>query len=151
LKLQRPAGFPQYPASPTSPLHETGPATSRGAGLRLGSACIPPCQPLAVNTQEERIMTTTSSRLFDELAKMMGNAAGAAQGLRREIDGLVKSQVERVLGDLAIVQREEFEAVREMAERAREENEQLKARIDALEAAREAGQSAGKRSGKTAP
>jgi BMFP domain-containing protein YqiC len=100
-------------------------------------------------------MTTTSSRLFDELAKMMGNAAGAAQGLRREIDGLVKSQVERVLGDLAIVQREEFEAVREMAERAREENEQLKARIAALEAARDtgqgAGQSAGQSAGKTAP
>ena len=95
-------------------------------------------------------MTTTSSRLFDELAKMMGNAAGAAQGLRREIDGLVKAQVERVLGDLAIVRREEFEAVREMAERAREENEQLKARIATLEATRDAGQSAGKSAGKSA-
>lgn len=79
-------------------------------------------------------MTTTSSRFFDELAKLMGNAAGAAQGLRREIDTLVKAQVERVLGDLAVVQREEFEAVREMAERAREENELLKARIAELEA-----------------
>jgi BMFP domain-containing protein YqiC len=96
-------------------------------------------------------MTTTSSRLFDELAKVMGNAAGAAQGLRREIDGLVKAQVERVLGDLAIVQREEFEAVREMAERAREENEQLKARIAALEAAPNASKSSGKSGGKTAP
>jgi BMFP domain-containing protein YqiC len=75
---------------------------------------------------------------------MMGNAAGAAQGLRREIDGLVKAQVERVLGDLAIVRREEFDAVREMAERAREENEQLKARVAALEADRTAGASAGK-------
>jgi hypothetical protein len=64
----------------------------------------------------------------------MGNAAGAAQGVRREIDLLVKAQVERVLGDLAVIQREEFEAVREMAERAREENEQLKARIADLEA-----------------
>jgi BMFP domain-containing protein YqiC len=79
-------------------------------------------------------MTTTSSRFFDELAKLMGNAAGAAQGLRREIDNLVKAQVERVLGDLAVVQREEFEAVREMAERAREDNEQLKARIADMEA-----------------
>lgn len=79
-------------------------------------------------------MTTTSSRLFDELAKLAGNAAGAAQGIRREIDQLVKSQIERVLGDLAIVQREEFEAVRSMAERAREENELLKARIARLEA-----------------
>ena len=89
-------------------------------------------------------MTTTSSRLFDELAKLMGNAAGAAQGVRREIDVLVKAQVERVLGDLAIVQREEFEAVRERAERAREENEQLKARVAKLEAARDPSESAGK-------
>jgi BMFP domain-containing protein YqiC len=79
-------------------------------------------------------MTSTSSRFFDELAKLMGNAAGAAQGLRREIDNLVKAQVERVLGDLAVVQREEFDAVRDMAERARDENEQLKARIADLEA-----------------
>jgi BMFP domain-containing protein YqiC len=79
-------------------------------------------------------MTTTSSRFFDELAKLMSNAAGAAQGVRREIDVLVKAQVERVLGDLQVVQREEFDAVREMAARAREENEQLKARIAGLEA-----------------
>jgi BMFP domain-containing protein YqiC len=88
-------------------------------------------------------MTTTSSRFFDELAKLMGNAAGAAQGVRREIDQLVKAQVERVLGDLDVVQREEFEAVREMAQRAREENEQLKAHLDRLEA--------GNRPGKSAP
>jgi hypothetical protein len=87
-------------------------------------------------------MTTTSSRFFDELAKLMGNAAGAAQGLRREIDQLVKAQVERVLGDLEVVQREEFEAVREMAQRAREENEQLKARLDRLEAGNRPGASA---------
>ena len=84
-------------------------------------------------------MTTPSSRLFDELAKLMSNAAGAAQGVRREVDLLVKSQVERVLGDLAVVQREEFEAVREMAQRAREENDQLKARIANLEAKLDAG------------
>ena len=89
-------------------------------------------------------MTTTSSRLFDELAKFMSNAAGAAQGVRREIDLLVKAQVERVLGDLAVVQREEFDAVREMAERAREENEQLKARIAKLEAGLATGRSRGK-------
>jgi BMFP domain-containing protein YqiC len=83
-------------------------------------------------------MTTTSSRLFDEFAKLVGNAAGAAQGIRREIDMLVKAQVERVLGDLSVVQREEFEAVREMASRAREENEELKARIVRLESALDA-------------
>lgn len=78
-------------------------------------------------------MTTASSRLFDELAKLATNAAGAAQGVRREIDTLVKSQVERVLNDLNVVQREEFEAVRAMAEKAREENEQLLQRIVELE------------------
>jgi BMFP domain-containing protein YqiC len=79
-------------------------------------------------------MTSTSTRFFDELAKVMSNAAGAAQGVRREIDTLVKAQVERVLNDLDVVQREEFEAVRAMAQAAREENEQLTQRIADLEA-----------------
>lgn len=78
-------------------------------------------------------MTTASTRFFDELAKMMTNAAGAAQGVRREVDTLVKSQVERILGDLDVVQREEFEAVREMAQKARTENERLTERIAELE------------------
>jgi len=78
-------------------------------------------------------MSTTSSRFFDELAKLATNAAGAAQGVRREIDTLVKSQVERVLNDLNVVQREEFEATRAMAEKAREENDRLSARIAELE------------------
>jgi BMFP domain-containing protein YqiC len=64
-------------------------------------------------------MTTTSSRFFDEIAKVMNSAAGAAQGVRREIDGLVKSQVERVLNELEVVKREEFDAVKEMAGWAR--------------------------------
>lgn len=79
-------------------------------------------------------MTTTSSRFFDELAKVMTNAAGAAQGIRREIDTLVQAQVERVLNNLEIVKRDEFEVVRSMAQKAREENELLLARIASLEA-----------------
>jgi BMFP domain-containing protein YqiC len=78
-------------------------------------------------------MTTTSSRFFDEIAKVMNSAAGAAQGVRREIDGLVKSQVERVLNELEVVKREEFDAVKEMAGRAREENDRLLGRIAELE------------------
>ena len=78
-------------------------------------------------------MTTTSSKFFDEVAKLMTNAAGAAQGVRNELDTLVKTQVERILGDLDVVQREEFEAVRAMAQKAREENETLSARIIELE------------------
>ncbi|NNE24140.1 MAG: accessory factor UbiK family protein [Rhizobiales bacterium] len=79
-------------------------------------------------------MTTTSSKFFDEVAKLMTNAAGAAQGVRNELDTLVKTQVERILGDLDVVQREEFEAVRAMAQKAREQNETLSGRIIELEA-----------------
>jgi BMFP domain-containing protein YqiC len=79
-------------------------------------------------------MTQTSSRFFDEMARLMNDAAGVAQGVRREFDTLFRTQAERVLRELDVVQREEFEAAKEMARLAREENEALKARIDALEA-----------------
>lgn len=79
-------------------------------------------------------MTQTSNRLFDEMARLMNDAAGVASGVRREVDTLVRTQMERMLRDLEVVQREEFEAVKEMARLAREENEALKARIEALEA-----------------
>lgn len=79
-------------------------------------------------------MTTTQSRFFDELAKLMTNAAGAAQGVRREVDTLIQAQMERVLGNMELVQREEFEAVKAMAQKAREENEALSRRIAELEA-----------------
>lgn len=76
-----------------------------------------------------------SSRLLDDLGRLMTDAAGVASGVRREVDSVVKSQIERLLRDVDVVTREEFEAVREMAVIAREENESLKARIAALEAA----------------
>ena len=79
-------------------------------------------------------MTQTSNRIFDEMARLMNDAAGVAQGVRREFDGLFRSQAERILRELDVVPREEFEAVKEMARLAREENEALKARIEALEA-----------------
>ncbi len=79
-------------------------------------------------------MTQTNNRIFDEMARLMNDAAGVAQGVRREFDTLFRGQAERMLRDLDIVQREEFEAVKEMARLAREENEALKARIAALEA-----------------
>ncbi|MBK8771375.1 MAG: accessory factor UbiK family protein [Rhizobiales bacterium] len=78
-------------------------------------------------------MVTTNSKFFDELAKLMGNAASAAQGVRKEVDTLVQSQVERVLNNLNVVKREEFEVVKEMAEKARTENDSLAQRIAALE------------------
>jgi BMFP domain-containing protein YqiC len=80
-------------------------------------------------------MTQTSNRFFDEVARLMNDAAGVAQGVRREFDTLMRSQAERILRDLDVVKREEFEAVKEMARLAREENEALKARVAALEAA----------------
>jgi BMFP domain-containing protein YqiC len=79
-------------------------------------------------------MTQTTNRFFDEVARLMNDAAGVAQGVRREFDTLVKTQTERWLRDLDLIKREEFEAVKDMARLAREENEALKARIAALEA-----------------
>ena len=79
-------------------------------------------------------MTQTSNRFFDEVAKLMNDAAGVASGARREFDTLMRTQAERILRDLDVVKREEFEAVKEMARLAREENEALTARIAALEA-----------------
>ncbi len=79
-------------------------------------------------------MTQTSNRLFDELGKMMTDAAGAAQGLQREMQTVMRAQGEKFLQEMDVVSREEFEAVRAMAEKAREENERLEARIAALEA-----------------
>jgi len=79
-------------------------------------------------------MTQTSNRIFDEMARLMNDAAGVAQGVRREFDTLFRNQAERILRDLDVVQREDFEAVREMARLAREENEALKVRVAELEA-----------------
>jgi BMFP domain-containing protein YqiC len=79
-------------------------------------------------------MSAAGSRILDDLGRLMTDAAGVASGVRREIDGVVKSQIERLLRDADVVTREEFEAVREMAILARDENEALRARIDALEA-----------------
>ncbi len=79
-------------------------------------------------------MSTGPNRILDEFAKLMTDAAGAAQGVRREVETAFRAQAERILATMDVVQREEFEAVREMATKAREENEQLAARIEALEA-----------------
>jgi BMFP domain-containing protein YqiC len=79
-------------------------------------------------------MTQTTNRFFDEVARLMNDAAGVAQGVRREFDTLMRAQAERILRDLDVVKRDEFEAVKEMARLAREENEALKARVEALEA-----------------
>jgi BMFP domain-containing protein YqiC len=80
-------------------------------------------------------MVQTTNRFFDEMARVMNDAAGAAQGVRREFETLFRTQAERVLRELDVVRREDFEAVKDMARIAREENEALKARVAALETA----------------
>ncbi len=77
----------------------------------------------------------TRGKMFDDLSKLMTNAMGVAQGARTEAETAMKSWVDRWLADRDFVTREEFDAVRAMAQKAREENEALKARIAALEAA----------------
>ena len=79
-------------------------------------------------------MTQTNNRFFDEIGRLMNDAAGAAQGVKREFDTVMRTQAEKFLRDMDLVKREEFEAVKDMARLAREENEALKARIEALEA-----------------
>ncbi|MFQ5563072.1 MAG: accessory factor UbiK family protein [Parvularculaceae bacterium] len=75
----------------------------------------------------------TQNAFFDALAKMMAEAAGAADGVRRESETVFRGQLQRLVADMDFVTREEFEAVRDMARAAREENERLKTRIAALE------------------
>jgi len=77
----------------------------------------------------------TDNRVFDQFAKLMTEAAGAAQGAKREMETIFKAQGEKMLREMDVVSREEFDAVKAMAEKAREENEMLEARIAKLEAA----------------
>jgi BMFP domain-containing protein YqiC len=75
----------------------------------------------------------TRNKVFDDISQLMTNAMGVAQGAREEAETAMKSMVDRWLADRDFVTREEFDAVRAMAQKAREENEALKARIAALE------------------
>ncbi|WP_116130772.1 accessory factor UbiK family protein [Tropicimonas sp. IMCC34043] len=74
------------------------------------------------------------SSIFDDMSKLMTNAMGVAQGAKQEAETAMKSMIDRWLADRDFVTREEFDAARTMAQKAREENDALKARIEALEA-----------------
>ncbi len=76
----------------------------------------------------------TRNKMLDDISKLMTNAMGVAQGAKDEAENAMKSMMDRWLADRDFVTREEFEAVRLMAQKAREENQSLKARLDALEA-----------------
>jgi BMFP domain-containing protein YqiC len=79
-------------------------------------------------------MAQTSNRFFDDIARLMTDAAGAADGVRREIETVVKGQIERLIRDMDIATREEVDVLRDMVVAAREENEQLAIRVRSLEA-----------------
>ena len=76
----------------------------------------------------------TRSRMFDDAAKLAGGAVGALDGVRREMESLICQQVERILSKFDLVTRDEFEAVKEMAVRARSEQENIAERLKLLEA-----------------
>jgi BMFP domain-containing protein YqiC len=78
-------------------------------------------------------MAQTSNRFLDDLARLMTDAAGAAQGVRREVETVFKGQIERLLQDMNVATREEVDVLRDMVVAAREENEQLAIRMKALE------------------
>jgi len=80
-------------------------------------------------------MAEGPNRIFDEFAKLMTDAAGVAQGARREVETAFKSQAERFMDQMDLVQRDEFEAVKEMASKARLENEALRAELEELKTA----------------
>lgn len=75
----------------------------------------------------------TRNKVFDDLSQLMTNAMGVAQGAKEEANNAMNSMMDRWLADRDLVTREEFDAVRMMAQKAREENEALAARIAALE------------------
>lgn len=79
-------------------------------------------------------MPQPGGRLFDDFSRLMTDASGLAQGVRREIETVVRGQVERLLSAMDVVSRDEFEATKRMAALARDENERLEKRIAALEA-----------------
>ncbi len=75
----------------------------------------------------------TQNRFFDDLARMAGGTLGLLTGLRTEVEAMVRQQLQRLLGDMQLVSREEFEAVKEMAAKARLEQEIAEKRLAALE------------------
>jgi BMFP domain-containing protein YqiC len=79
-------------------------------------------------------MVQSSNRLMDEIARLATDAVGAAQGVRREVEGVIRSQLERLIQDMDVASREEVEVLREMVVAARAENAALSGRLSALEA-----------------
>ena len=79
-------------------------------------------------------MAQTSNRILDEIARLVTDATGAAQGLRREAETVVRTQLERLVKEMDVASREEVEVLRDLLATAQEENRALSARLEALEA-----------------
>ncbi|CAN7515952.1 hypothetical protein VW23_022305 [Devosia insulae DS-56] len=75
---------------------------------------------------------TQGGKIFDELGKLMNNAAGVADGVRREIETAVKSQLERLVADMDLVKREDYDALRELVQAQSAELKELKAQVEGL-------------------
>src|SRR5258707_15406990 len=96
----------------------------------------PPCGGVGrppYKRDQEASMAQTDNPFLDGMARIFTDAAGAAKSVRDEIDTFVKQRLERLVADMDFVPREEFEAVKAMAAKARAENERLEARLAALE------------------
>ena len=76
----------------------------------------------------------TKNRIFDDMAKVASGAASTFSGLKDEVDAMIRQQIERVMSEMDVVPRDEFEVVKAMASKARSEQDALIARIDELEA-----------------
>jgi BMFP domain-containing protein YqiC len=136
------AGLAKNWALGTPIRREIGPRGNRKA--HCGTALAPRMQPRHMLGQarfagkagaaRSHAMPQTNSRFFDDLSRLMTDAAGLADGAKREAQTFARSQIERMMAGMNVVAREEFEAVKEMAARARDENEKLAARVAALEA-----------------
>lgn len=133
VRLLRMKGF--YTGSPS--IRPEIPARScAAAGMTLdmcGKIEAEKPEPSPYILAQKEIAMQTQSAIFDEIAKLMTEAAGAADGVRREAETVMRSRLQSLIADMDLVTRDEFEAVKEMARLAREENESLKARLDALE------------------
>src|SRR5579871_5353621 len=106
---------------------------ARNMGANRAASAIVSSGPALHIRREEAPMAQTDNPFLDGMAKMFTDAAGMAQGVRAEIDTFVKQRLERLVAEMDFVPREEFEAVKAMAAKARAENEALEARIAALE------------------
>ena len=76
----------------------------------------------------------SDNKIFDDVSKLATSALGVAQNVKEEVETLIRQRLERAIADLDVVSRDEFETVWDMAQKAREENDELRKRIDALEA-----------------